>query len=94
MTRTKQEISPHMQALISDFITISLANRRESHQQRNCTGPLASILVFIALCCFCSAAPLLQAQNLYTDPAGTFTVMVPANWQIDRSPGSRVISFT
>lgn len=82
-----------MQALISDFITISLAYRRDSYRQRNRTRSLAAILVFAALCSF-YAAPVLHAQSLYTDPAGAFTVTVPANWQIQRDPGSPMVSFT
>ncbi|MGB8478695.1 MAG: hypothetical protein WCE63_07630 [Acidobacteriaceae bacterium] len=83
-----------MQALNSDFIPIPLACRRASHRQRISIRRLASILVFALLCCLCSVAPLLQAQNLYTDPAGAFTVMVPANWQVQRTPGNPLISFT
>jgi hypothetical protein len=34
-----------------------------------------------------------QAQNLYKDPAGAFTVMVPATWATQRETGSPMVSF-
>jgi len=33
------------------------------------------------------------AQTLYKDPAGAFTVMVPAGWQTQQQPGSGMVSF-
>lgn len=34
-----------------------------------------------------------QAQSLYKDPAGAFTVMVPATWATQRETGSPMVSF-
>jgi hypothetical protein len=34
-----------------------------------------------------------QAQSLYKDPAGAFTVMVPAAWETQRESGSPMVSF-
>jgi hypothetical protein len=34
-----------------------------------------------------------HAQNLYKDPAGAFTVMVPATWATQRETGSPMVSF-
>jgi hypothetical protein len=34
-----------------------------------------------------------QAQSLYKDPAGAFTVAVPASWETQREPGSPMVSF-
>ena len=34
-----------------------------------------------------------HAQSLYKDPAGAFTVLVPAGWQTQREPGSPMVSF-
>ena len=39
------------------------------------------------------AQTLAQAQSLYKDPAGAFTVMVPATWDTQRDPGSPMVSF-
>jgi|GEM_PF-4853114 len=80
-----------MPALIFDFIPISSAYRRDSHGQHNWTRSRASILVFAVLGAFCSAIPMLHAQNLYTGPAGASAVMGLANWQIQR--GSTESSF-
>jgi hypothetical protein len=34
-----------------------------------------------------------HAQTLYKDPAGAFTVLVPAGWQTQREPGSPMVSI-
>ena len=46
----------------------------------------------------CSATPASwprrpHTESLYKDPAGAFTLMVPANWETLRDPGSRMVSF-
>ena len=41
----------------------------------------------------CLAQTQAHAQSLYKDPAGAFTVLVPAGWQTQQQPDSPMVSF-
>jgi hypothetical protein len=53
--------------------------------------------LIVALAMLALSAGLAQtqahAQSLYNDPAGAFTVLVPAGWQTQQQPGSPMVSF-
>lgn len=54
----------------------------------------ALIIIFAILCASGSVAQTsAHAESLYKDPAGLFTVKLPANWQTQLEPGSPVVSF-
>jgi hypothetical protein len=52
------------------------------------------IIIFAMICVSGSLAQTpAHAESLYKDPAGIFTVMLPANWQTQQEPGSQMVSF-
>jgi hypothetical protein len=54
----------------------------------------ALIIIFAMICASGSGAQTpAHAESLYKDPAGMFTVMLPANWQTQQEPGSQMVSF-
>ncbi len=47
----------------------------------------------LAFSCASPIGALQSTESLYTDPGGTFTVIVPAHWQTQRDPGSSMVTF-
>ncbi len=53
-----------------------------------------ALIVVAMVCVFGSMTQAAaHAEKTYKDPAGLFTVMLPANWQTQQDPGSRMVSF-
>ncbi|MGA3015873.1 MAG: hypothetical protein ABSF62_02055 [Bryobacteraceae bacterium] len=52
-------------------------------------------IVTLAMLGLCAglAQTQAQAQTPYKDPAGAFTVLIPAGWQTQQQPGSPMVSF-
>jgi len=77
MTRTLQEI-PHAATSCFSHCLRDSADRRSSSW-------------------FCTTGSAAQTPShsgsLYKDPAGAFTVSVPANWEAQREAGSPLVSF-
>ncbi len=54
-----------------------------------------SLIAVFALVCAFGSVVRAQAHvgNRYKDPAGLYTVVLPANWQTQQEPGSQMVSF-
>jgi hypothetical protein len=56
---------------------------------------VSSSSIALAMVCLCAGAPRMSAQGkqVYTDPNGNFSVMVPAGWETQPQPGTPMISI-
>jgi hypothetical protein len=76
---------------MNQFLTIGGRRRFQSRA----ASAVSSSSIVLAMACLCAGPTWMSAQGkqVYTDPNGNFSVMVPAGWETEAQPGSPMISI-